>query len=107
MERVTEILDRQIGCVDDLVGTRAERDEDAPLLVVRGRTAARALQRMPVASLAVAAQQHVVGSVEEEDVWWVARGCELVERGTRLREQRAAPGADDQTDPRGPRAPAT
>jgi hypothetical protein len=53
---------------------------------------------MAVAGLAVAAQQDLVGGVEEEKMGTIPVGLELVERRARLREQRAAPRVDDERD---------
>ena len=57
---------------------------------------------MAVAGLAVAAQQHFIGRVEEQDVRAIAVSLELVERGARLGEQRAAPRVDDERNARVP-----
>src|SRR5207245_2080398 len=72
----------------------AKRHEHAALVIDRRLDAARLLEWVPVARLAVAAEQDLVGRVEEEHVRLRPVARERVERGARFGEERAAPRVD-------------
>src|SRR5439155_16264546 len=76
----------------------AQVHEHAALLVDRRLDAARRVDRMAVAGLAVAPEQHVVGGVEEEKMCARAGPVEGVELLLRVREEQAAARVDHERD---------
>ena len=60
VERVAEILHRQVCGVDHLVGALAELDQKPALLVDRRLHPARGIDRMAMPGLAVATEQDVI-----------------------------------------------
>src|SRR5213594_1087620 len=88
MKRVAKVLHREMRRVDDLVGARAKIDEHPPLLVDGRLHTAGRVDRMAVAGLAVAAEEHVIGGVEEEDMCAGAGAIERVEVLLRVSEEK-------------------
>src|SRR3990172_1472606 len=65
---LAQLAPGEVGGVDDDVGLLAHLIEDAPLLDDRGGDAGAALERMAVGRLAEAPDEHIVASLEEEDM---------------------------------------
>ena len=63
-----ELAQRQVRRVDDDVGLRADRVEEAPLELDRGLGAAAARERVAVARLREAPDEDLVAGLEEEDL---------------------------------------
>src|SRR5438094_977358 len=98
MQGVAEVLHRKVRRVDHLVGAGPQLHEHAALLVDRRLDAAWSVDRMAVAGLAVAVEQHVVGGVEEEKMCARAGPVEGVELLLRVREEQAAARVDHERD---------